>query len=109
MISMSAFAAVFALSSFFIVAYLVSSEVLLNQIRRTCPGTYNELGRPSLFANNTVPNASRFLVFLLKREYSTSADRRVRTLGSVTRVLFLTATVLFVIAVVLFFQHAAMQ
>ncbi len=100
------FIVAFVLSGIFIVAYLISSEILLSWIRRRHSETYKELGQPSLFTNNTMSNGNRVIKFLLAKEYLSLGEDRVRKLGTLTRTLFLVAIAMFAIAVIIFFVQA---
>lgn len=59
----------FVLSGVFVVAYLISSELLLSWIRQRHSDICKELGEPSLFGNNTISNGNRVVKFLLSQGY----------------------------------------
>jgi hypothetical protein len=72
-----------------ILGYLVSLQMFLYRLRHEHPRHYEELGRPSLFLNNSISNGFRVVRYLINRDYLAITDARASQLGDRTRRLFM--------------------
>jgi len=82
------------------VVYLVLCVVMFSYLKRNHLATWDGLGSPSLFWNNSIRNNMLFLKFLLWRDYKRLNDSTLTQIANATLMLFWVAAVLFPIVAV---------
>lgn len=85
---------------------LVLQHVFLSQLRTRHAQTWEALGRPSLFLNNSVSNSLAVLRFLWRREYRCLPDARFVRFANFLRGFLAAYLVLFAVAVAVFVVNA---
>jgi hypothetical protein len=80
------------------VIYFAVVAVFFNWLKRTHPVTWNEIGQPSLFWNNSIRNNLLFLGFLVSTKYRAVNDRRLALWIWVIRLLFVAIIGLVIVA-----------
>ena len=90
------------LSGLVTVGYLVLLEMLFHRLRKSHADHYREIGEPSLFLNNSITKGFGVVRYLLNRGYLLVPDERVKQLGEYSRRLFIVASVLFGLVLLLF-------
>jgi hypothetical protein len=88
---------------------LALQHVLLSRLRTRHAQTWEALGRPTLFFNNSITNSVAVLLFLWRRDYQTLGDKGSVRLASFLRSYLTVYLVLFVFAVVVFFMTIGSQ
>jgi len=68
----------FAVSSVLVIVYLAKVHSFFDYLKDNDPKTWENLGRPHLFFNNTPVTGIRFIRFLYKKEYLALADSVAR-------------------------------
>jgi hypothetical protein len=93
------------------IALLVSAGVgfvlqhtFLSRLRTRHAQTWEALGRPTLFLNNSIPNSLAVLRFLWRREYQSLGDQQSVRLAGFLRGYLAVYLALFGFAVVVFFM-----
>lgn len=82
------------------ITYLVLLGLLFSLLRRSHEVTFQELGEPSFFTNNSISNGLRVVRFLLQRDYRELHDPKVERLSESCRTIFIGTMALFAVAVV---------
>lgn len=92
-----AFPVLFAL----VLAWLILVWWYFRRLRRCHPATYEAIGSPSLFWNNSTRNNWLFLKFLFSAEPHSLGDRAIGRASRLMRVLFVAYPFLFLLYVAL--------
>lgn len=100
------FATMYVLNGLFILAWLITVELLLGRLRREHSAVHKQLGEPSLFSNNTISNGLRVLGFVLTGKYRAVPDEYVRKLGNLARGLLLIVLATGAVTTTLFFSQS---
>lgn len=62
---------------------IYSTQLLTNELKMHHPALYDDIGRPGLFAQLSIRHECRFDRFILRREYKSISNRKVRLLGNI--------------------------
>ena len=67
------------------VTYTFAGYFMVNEIRTSHPGLYDEIGRPTQNVVRSIKQEWRFCIFVLTRKYTSIESRKIRLLGDIVR------------------------
>jgi hypothetical protein len=88
---------VFGLVLTALIAWFVLVARAFNLLRNTHPATYEKLGSPSLFYNNSIKNNFLFLKFLFQNEFETLNDPSLANLCRLMKIFLAGYAILFLV------------
>jgi hypothetical protein len=90
-------------------AGFVLHGMLLSQLRSRHPRTWEMLGRPTMFLNNSIANGLAVQRFLWRRQYVTLGDTQFSRLASFLRGYLLVYLLLFIVTIGVFISGISSQ
>lgn len=94
----------FAVLGSLVVIGLLLYNSVLKKLRRDHNGTWESLGSPSLFLNNSLVNSARVLGFVFMRKHRSLKDGTLSSICDFLLVYYLIFSAYFVVYIYLFFK-----
>lgn len=97
----------FGVCGVLVIVYLAKAHGFFGYLKDNDPKTWENLGRPHLFFNNTPVTVIKFIIFIYKKEYLTLSDSVARekalTVKSLLTAGFVGIIILFVVFAIIIF------